>query len=71
MLNLNASQKLHKRSIYTALDFLGDVGGLLDGLKLIGNIIITVYTFTFGNPLNAFLMNSLFKKGKVKKKKRN
>ena len=26
----------YQRSIYNLLDFIGDVGGLLDGLKLIG-----------------------------------
>ena len=67
---LAPTQIQYKRSIYTALDFLGDVGGLLDGLRLVGNIIMAGYTLTFGNPLNAFLMNSLFKRGKVKKRKR-
>ena len=27
---------VYQRTIFTFLDFLGDVGGLLDGLKLIG-----------------------------------
>ena len=28
--------KTFQRSVYNLLDFIGDVGGLLDGLKLIG-----------------------------------
>ena len=31
---------VYQRTIYTFLDFLGDVGGLLDGLKLIGSALI-------------------------------
>ena len=58
----------HHRSIYTFLDFLGDVGGLLDGLKLIGGLLVSAYTFIVGNPLNAYLVNALFKRGKIKKR---
>ena len=32
----NPNIKNYQRSIYNLLDFIGDVGGLLDGLKLIG-----------------------------------
>ena len=42
--DLSADYTIHKRSIYTALDLLGDVGGLLDGLRLLGGILISVYT---------------------------
>ena len=36
-----ASTKLfHQRSIYNVLDFLGDIGGLLDALKLIASTIV-------------------------------
>lgn len=31
---------VYKRTIYTFLDFLGDVGGLLEGLNLIGAALI-------------------------------
>ena len=43
---------------------MGDVGGLLDGLRYVGIIIMNSYTFLVGNPLNAFLVNSLFKREK-------
>ena len=33
----------HSRSIYSALDMLGDVGGLLDGLKLIGSLVMFLF----------------------------
>ena len=31
---------VHSRAIYNILDFLGDVGGLLDALKLIAGTIV-------------------------------
>ena len=49
---------------------LGDVGGLLDGLRLLGGILMSAYTLTIGNPLNAFLINRLFKRNKVSDKSR-
>ena len=39
---------VYQRTIYTFLDFLGDVGGLLDGLKLIG---ATFIGFIYGSSL--------------------
>ena len=38
----------YQRTIYTFLDFLGDVGGLMDGLELIGAAFIG---FIYGNSL--------------------
>ena len=34
---------IHSREIYNALDFLGDVGGLFDGLKLIGAGFVALF----------------------------
>ena len=34
----------HKRTVYGILDFLGDIGGLLDGLKLIATSLIWLIT---------------------------
>ena len=34
----------YKRSIYGVLDFLGDIGGLLDALKLIASSVIGLIT---------------------------
>ena len=51
----------NKRSIYNGLDFLGDVGGLLDGLTAIGSLLMTFFCFLFGNPLDSYLLKSLFK----------
>ena len=51
----------HHRSIYNGLDFLGDIGGLLDGLTAIGGFLMSIFCFIFGNPLDSYLLNSLFK----------
>ena len=51
----------NSRQIYNALDLLGDVGGLKDGLCLIGQTFMYAYTLLFGNPLNTYLLGSLFK----------
>ena len=39
---LHIEQLNHKRSIYNFLDFLGDVGGLLDALKLIAWSLVSL-----------------------------
>ena len=51
----------YQRSIYTALDMLGDVGGLLDGLKLFGSMVMTMLHFVKGDPLQATIVQALFK----------
>ena len=42
---------------------LGDVGGLLDGLKLIGSLVIFVLRLVIGDPLQDFLLRAIFKRG--------
>ena len=57
--------------MYTILDLLGDVGGLLDALRAIGGLLISAYTCAINNPLNAFLVNALFRRRKATKPVRN
>ena len=59
-ISLSSERVVYRRSVYTALDWLGDVGGLSDALQLIGSGIMHIYTLTFGNPLYAFLLKSVF-----------
>ena len=33
---------LYSRAVYTLLDLLGDVGGLIDALKIIGSLIVAL-----------------------------
>ena len=61
--------ELYKRQIYTILDLLGDVGGLLDALKAFGSLLITLWFWLTGDPVSQFLIESIFKKeGKTKRK---
>ena len=51
---------VHKRSVYTFMDLLGDVGGLFDALHIISGILVTLNIFVFGDPMNSFLLQALF-----------
>ena len=42
IISLNVERKVYKRSIYTVLDWLGDLGGLIDALKGLGALCVTV-----------------------------
>ena len=46
----------HTRAIYTALDLLGDVGGLFDALKGFTSIIMALYFSICGDPINEYLL---------------
>ena len=46
--------------IYTIWDVLGDVGGLMDMLRLIGLPIIALLKVFFGDNLGRFMLNRLF-----------
>ena len=48
--------KIYQRSVYSLLDFIGDVGGLFDGLKMIGqNLLFPFTSFNFTMKLLAQL----------------
>ena len=46
---LDMDQKFSERTIYNFLDYLGDIGGLLDALNYIGAFIVWILT---GNGLS-------------------
>ena len=52
----------HTRSIYTMWDFLGDVGGLFDMLRLLAEPLVKMFSVIFGSRLDRFLLAALFKK---------
>ena len=54
-LQLKSDILVHKRSIYTFWELLGDVGGLLEILKLLASPIIFLANVSFGSGLNAYL----------------
>ena len=52
--------KHNHRSIYTLLDFLGDIGGLFDALKVLGLFFIFGYNLIFGSILEKYLLSRIF-----------
>ena len=60
--------KLYTRSIYSILDFLGDVGGLLSILFPIGGVIVAILDYLFDQTLDDFIMKEVFPKIKQTKK---
>ena len=52
------------RTVYSSLDFLGDIGGLSDALQYIGQILIWLLQ---GSGLMTFLVSNLFKKETIEK----
>ena len=58
---LSPDRIMYKRSIYSILDWIGDIGGLFDGLQFIGSIIMGCYYLFRANSLNAFLFRSVYK----------
>ena len=69
-LNLGGNPNLimHSRAIYTFLDLLGDIGGLIDSLKLIGYSMIVFFT---SGKYSSFLINKLFYSSNVKLTREN
>lgn len=53
---LVTDNKYYKRTVYTIMDFLGDVGGLFDALKGFGFILVTIYFRFRGDPVSKFLV---------------
>ena len=54
-MNLNLS--VTARNVYSYLDWIGDVGGLADGLNLILSGIVVFFNF---NTYNAYMVSHLF-----------
>ena len=40
---------------------ISDIGGLLEGLLFFGKVFVGIFTIFVGNPMNRFLVDSLFK----------
>ena len=57
---LDANVQYFNRSIYTGLDLIGDIGGLFDGLKGFGSLIVSLYFSICGDPMSVFLLSSVF-----------
>ena len=58
---MNTDQISHMRSCYTFLDFLGDVGGLFDMLRIVGECLMGSITLLAGSGLDRFIIANVFK----------
>ena len=65
LISFNPEIVHHTRSIYSALDFLGDIGGLYDMLKIVAEVLLSVWSLIVGCGLDAFLLESIFKESTV------
>ena len=54
----------HERQVYTLLDMLGDVGGLLDMLTYLGQMILAMIFKVSGSETIRYLVGALFYKRK-------
>jgi len=55
---INYDKVLHNRSIYSALDWLGDVGGLMDALAMLFQILVGLF---YADVFRFHLVASFFK----------
>ena len=60
MVKWSSETHVYSRAIYTFWDLLGDVGGLFDMLKLIGQAMIAFITSLSGSKLNRVLISQIF-----------
>ena len=57
---INMSKIVHKRSVFSFWDFLGDVGGLYDMLILIGGWAVSIIHMLTGSGLERHIIRNLF-----------
>ena len=62
---MSPENSYHSRTIYNALDFLGDIGGLADALRYIGQLLIWLIS---GNNVSQYLILNIFRKDRSKDK---
>ena len=51
---------VHNRQVYGILDFIGDIGGLFEGLKYIVFITLSVLNFFIYNPITIHMVRQIF-----------
>ena len=59
---MTRTNTIHVRTIYTILDMLKDVGGLLTLLQILGLGVMFVYNLIFGDPLRKTLVKGVMKR---------
>ena len=46
----------HEKTVYNILDFLGDIGGLFDGLKYVAQIFLGFVGLIWNEPMYMFII---------------
>lgn len=60
-IELDLDRNEHSRSVYTWVDFFGDVGGFLSILQLFGQLLFLFLPFLAGTgSLSTYMINQLF-----------
>ena len=62
--SMSFDTKQYTRSVYSILDFLGDVGGLLSILLPIGGALISLLDQLFDRTLDSYIISKVFFKAK-------
>ena len=57
---MSMDTKQYNRSVYSILDFLGDVGGLLSILLPIGGALIALLDELFNRTLDSYIIKQVF-----------
>ena len=65
--NLSLDTKQYSRSVYSVLDFFGDVGGLLSILLPIGGAFISLLDALLDRTLDSYLVKKVFFKTELPK----
>ena len=52
--------EFHEREVYHVLDFIGDLGGLFDGLKYICYFLLNVMAALGYDPLTTYLADRIY-----------
>ena len=59
-ISLSSDVIMRERDIYNALDFIGDVGGLKEGLMNLASLCFFILSFAVNNPLSRHLVQRIF-----------
>ena len=61
----SSDEIIHERAVYTVLDLLGDLGGLLDMLSYLAQFIVTIITRVSGSEILRYMISLIFLRDKV------